>query len=105
MIYVGEYLHGERSGRGTEYDPENENEIYEGEYLYGERNGKGTEYQNREIIFEGEYKNGKRYEGMEYWNYYDVIFIHILKVYVNKMERLKEKYILIMGMYYSKGNF
>ena len=71
LIYVGEYLHGERSGRGTEYDPENENEIYEGEYLHGERNGKGTEYQNREIIFEGEYKNGKRYEGMEYWNYYD----------------------------------
>ena len=71
LIYVGEYLHGERSGRGTEYDPENKNEIYEGEYLHGERNGKGTEYQNREIIFEGEYKNGKRYEGMEYWNYYD----------------------------------
>ena len=58
------------SKRGKEFNKLDQL-IYVGEYLHGERNGKGTEYQNREIIFEGKYKNGKRYEGMEYWNYYD----------------------------------
>ena len=37
---------------------------YEGEYLNGERNGKGKEYNNDgELIFEGEYLNGKRWNG------------------------------------------
>ena len=35
--------------------------IFEGEYLNGERNGKGKVYNDKgEIIFEGEYINGKR---------------------------------------------
>ena len=39
----------------------------EGEYLYGERNGKGKEYRANNLIFEGEYKNGKRHGyGKEY---------------------------------------
>ena len=34
---------------------------YEGEYLNGERNGKGKEYNFRgDIIFDGEYINGER---------------------------------------------
>ena len=38
---------------------------YEGEYSDGERNGKGKEYDSKtgEIIFEGEYLNGKRWTG------------------------------------------
>ena len=37
---------------------------FEGEYLNGEKNGKGKEYNNiGEIIFEGEYLNGERLNG------------------------------------------
>ena len=47
---------------------------FEGEYLNGERNGKGKEYyylernnnDNIKIKFEGEYKNGKRWNGFGY---------------------------------------
>ena len=35
--------------------------IFEGEYLNGERNGKGKQYYyNGKLEFEGEYLNGKR---------------------------------------------
>ena len=36
--------------------------IFEGEYLNGERNGKGKEYYDDKLVFEGEYLNGKRKE-------------------------------------------
>ena len=36
------------------------NLIFEGEYLNGKRNGKGIEYSEGKIKFEGEYLNGKR---------------------------------------------
>ena len=50
-----------------EYDEYN-NLIFEGEYLNGKRNGKGKEYnENAIIIFEGEYLNGQRNgKGKEY---------------------------------------
>ena len=35
--------------------------VYEGEYLNGERNGKGKEfYENGKLKFEGKYLNGKK---------------------------------------------
>ena len=34
--------------------------IFEGEYLNGKRNGKGKEFYNGELIFGGEYLYGKR---------------------------------------------
>ena len=34
--------------------------IFEGEYLNGERNGKGKEYENGKLIFEGYYIKGKK---------------------------------------------
>ena len=34
--------------------------LFEGEYLYGERNGKGKEYYKGQLEFEGEYLNGKK---------------------------------------------
>ena len=39
--------------------------IFEGEYLNGERNGKGKEYNTifNEYEFEGEYLKGKRWNG------------------------------------------
>ena len=75
--YEGEYLNGERNGKGKEYDYDGKLK-FEGEYLNeerngkikeynfygqllnGKRNGKGKEYDEKtgKLIFEGEYKNG-----------------------------------------------
>ena len=63
LIYEGEYLNGERNGKGKEYYIFNRIE-FEGEYLNGKRNGKGKEYdRNGKVIFEGEYLNGKKWNG------------------------------------------
>ena len=51
-----------KDGKGyvKEYNDNGELE-FEGEYLNGERNGKGKEYNYKgELIFEGKYLNGKR---------------------------------------------
>ena len=56
--FEGEYLNGERNGKGKEYDRGSLSFI--GEYLNGKRNGKGKEYYYNDLIFEGEYLNGKR---------------------------------------------
>ena len=42
LLYEGEYLNGERNGKGKEYDFKG-NLKFEGEYLNGKRNGKGKE--------------------------------------------------------------
>ena len=66
LVFEGEYLNGERNGRGKEYDV-NGNLLFEGEYLKGERNGKGKEYYaNGQLSFEGEYLKGKRWTGKRY---------------------------------------
>ena len=61
LIYEGEYLNGERNGKGKEYL--NGTLKFEGEYLNGERNGKGKEYDYGQLIFDGEYLNGKKWNG------------------------------------------
>ena len=89
LKYEGEYLYGERNGKGKEYDFEGNlfegnylNDVrdgigkeyypngileYEGEYLNNNRNGKGKEYDNDgKLRFEGEYLNGMKYKGKEY---------------------------------------
>ena len=87
LIYEGEYLNGERNGKGKEYFTHklifegikflmNENRkvynydgisIYDGYYKDGRRNGKGKEYNiDGILIFEGEYLNGKRWNGKGY---------------------------------------
>ena len=62
LIFEGEYLKGERNGKGIEYNKDGQI-IFEGEYLKGERNGKGIEYYHGKIIYEGIYKNNKKWEG------------------------------------------
>ena len=54
------------TGKVKEYD--NGELIFQGEYLNGKRNGIGKEYDyNGELKFEGEYLNGKRNgKGKEY---------------------------------------
>ena len=65
-LYENEILNELKEGKGfvKEYDDYNCRIKFEGEYLNGERNGKGKEYdENGELIFEGEYLNGKKYNG------------------------------------------
>ena len=69
LIFEGEYLNGKRNGKGKEYN------IYgtlkfEGEYTNNERNGKGIEYyyNNSELKFEGEFLNGKYWNGIFHEN-------------------------------------
>ena len=46
------------NGKGKEYNKKGEL-IFEGEYLNGKRNGKGKEYEDDGVLkFEGEYLNG-----------------------------------------------
>ena len=61
--YKGEYLNGQKHGKGKYY--KNGKLIYEGEYVNGKRHGKGKEYNysNNKLEFEGEYLNGKRWNG------------------------------------------
>ena len=63
--------------------------IFEGEYLNGNRNGKGKEYKNGDIVFDGEYENGRRKESnyfcFIYWVYYRV---YIIKIYFSSLENI-----------------
>ena len=73
LEFEGEYLNGERNGKGKEYYKGNL--IFEGEYLNGKRNGKGKEY-NKEgnLIFDGEYLNGKKWNGKGYDDKNNIIY-------------------------------
>ena len=77
-IFEGEYINGEKNGKGKEYDKYSEL-MFEGEYFNGNRwNGKGTEYNENGILeFDGEYMNGKKWNGIitEYdWDSGEIIF-------------------------------
>ena len=62
------YIKYKSKGIGKEYNISSGEVIYEGEYLNGKRNGKGKEYDyNGNLKFEGEYLNGKKQgKGKEY---------------------------------------
>ena len=65
LLYEGEYLNGERSGKGKDYC--NGWNYFEGEYLNGQRNGKGKEYNEYgTLLFEGEYIKDQRKKGKAY---------------------------------------
>ena len=69
---------GEKNGKGKEYNLYRNNLLFEGEYIIGKRNGKGYEYNILgKIEFEGEYLNGKKWNGniIEYdWESGEIIF-------------------------------
>ena len=57
----GKYQFIYKNGFIKEYNLYTNALIFEGEGLKGEKNGKGKEYnENGYLIFEGEYKKGKR---------------------------------------------
>ena len=68
ILFEGEYLNGKRNGNGIEYH-KNGGKIFEGEYINGKRHGKGKEYfwiEQFEFYFEGNYLNGKIWNGFQY---------------------------------------
>ena len=72
IIFEGEYLNGERNGKGIEYvfkveyftdEGKDEKLLFEGDFLNGERNGKGKEYnEDDKLEFEGECLKGKKWK-------------------------------------------
>ena len=62
LIFEGEYLNGEKNGKGKVYY-NNGKLKFEGEYLNGKKNGKGKQYNyDGELEFEGECLNEKKME-------------------------------------------
>ena len=75
LLFEGEYLHGQRNGKGKEYIPSLKSLLFEGNYLNGKRNGKGKEYyENGKLKFEGEYLNDKELIGIKYKENGDILY-------------------------------
>ena len=76
VYYKGNYIIYDYNRLGKEYNKKNDTLEYEGEFINGERNGKGEEYDFLgRLIFEGEYINGKRTgKGREYNEQGDILF-------------------------------
>ena len=67
LIFEGEFIKGKRNGKCKEFYYNKSGLKYEGEYLDGKKNGKGKEYYYEgKLLFEGEYLNGKRIKGKYY---------------------------------------
>jgi len=67
-IFEGEYLNGQRHGKGKEYYYDDKLE-FEGEYLNGKGSGRGKEYYiNGKLKFEGEYLYSFYLKGKYYIN-------------------------------------
>ena len=65
--YEGDFINGERTGRGTFYW--NDGSRYEGDFLKGKRHGYGNYYWNNGNRYEGDFINGERTgRGTFYWN-------------------------------------
>jgi len=61
------YKVGEKNGKGCEYKLNTKILIFEGDYRNGKRNWKGREYHSNGVIkFEGEYLNGRKWNGEIY---------------------------------------
>ena len=59
IFFEGEYVNGQRNGKGKKYIIHNDKikMKFEGEYLNGKKHGKGKKYKNGNLIIEGEYSN------------------------------------------------
>lgn len=49
-----------REGKGTEYASDGETAVYIGEWRKGKRNGTGMEYKDGQVVFNGNWKDGRR---------------------------------------------
>ena len=94
LIFRGEYLNGERNGKGKEFY-DNCKKKFEGEFFKGKKNGKGKEfYNNGKPRFEGEYLNGIKINGKLFdisgKNIYDYNKNGFMKEYYDSGELLFE---------------
>ena len=75
ILYEGEYLNGEKNGKGKEFNKFNFALRYQGEYLNGLRHGNGKKYDNQEkLLFEGEFYKGKMWTGKVYYPKSNIIY-------------------------------
>ena len=90
----GKYIIGDPNKEGKEYNYKGEL-LFEGEYLNGKRNGKGKEVDGHKVYYEGEYLNGKRHgKGKEIDYFYPLTLKE--NIYMEKkMEWLKNMDFLI----------
>ena len=77
LIFEGEYINGERNGKGIEYifnrnsafPDRSPDRRYEGNYSNGKKHGIGKEYKDKEtLIFQGDYLYNYKIKGTEYYN-------------------------------------
>ena len=74
LKFDGEYLNGERNGKGIEYYQDHILKFI-GEYLNGKRNGKGKEfYDDGKLKFDGEYFKDKKWNGKGYNKNGEIVF-------------------------------
>ena len=66
LRFEGEYVNGQRNGKGKEYNYDSKLR-FEGEYLNGKKNGKGKEYYAKgNLKFDGEYLYNYNIKGKLY---------------------------------------
>ena len=113
--FEGEYLNGKKNGFGKEYivdsasypgeDSTRSKLSFEGQYVNGLKNGKGKEYNEEgKILFEGEYKNGKRWNGIIRNYYYDTIIGSVYEL-INGEKKGKVKEYDINGQLEFEGEY
>ena len=74
-IFSERYIIYETKEKVKEYEVLSDNLIFEGEYLNGKRNGKGKEdHWHGGLKFEGEYLKGKKWNGIEFDAYNKMIY-------------------------------
>ena len=97
LIYEGEYLNGERNGKGIEYDDYGYIK-YECEYLNGKKNGKGKMFgdnEDHDLVFEGIFKNDEPWNGKLPDKNGDIKEIKNGKLYKYENGELKLEYIFL----------
>ena len=63
----GKYIIYEEKNKGKLYDVDDDKLLYKVEFINGKKNGKGKEYWNNgQLLYEGEYLNGKKGKGKEF---------------------------------------
>ena len=115
-VLIKNVIYELKDGKGLVKEYNGNKLIFEGEYLNGEKNGKGKEYnRNGNLIFEGEYLNGKRWNGLGYDTKNNLIYKlksgkgFVKEYYLNNLLKFEGEY--LNGErngkgkeYYSNGN-
>ena len=95
IIYEGEYLNGEKNGKGKEYDTEGKL-IFEGDYLCNHKK-RGKEFVKGKLEYEGEYLYGTKFNGKGYDENGNIIYE--LKNGNGKAREYKNNILIFKGEY------